>query len=64
MIAEYRGDDLTGRVLRIENKGPADAVLTEATVAPPSTLAVSIVEPKLAAGKVTTAYLVSRTTGN
>jgi conjugal transfer pilus assembly protein TraK len=61
MIAEYRGDDLTGRVLRIENKGAQEKTLTEASVAPASSLAVSIAEPKLAPGKVTTAYLVSRT---
>lgn len=60
MIAEYRGEALTGRVLRIENKGTAETVLTEATVAPASALAVSIAEPKLAPGRVTTAYLVSR----
>jgi len=60
MIAEYRGADLTGRVLRIENKGPASVTLTEATVAPTSALAVSIAEPKLDPGKVTTAYLVSQ----
>ena len=60
MIAEYRGDAITGRVLRIENKGAREATLTEATVAPASSLAVSIAEPKLAPGKVTTAYLVSR----
>ncbi|TGX49145.1 conjugal transfer protein TraK [Sphingomonas gei] len=60
MIAEYRGADLTGRVLRIENKGPASVTLTEATVAPASALAVSIAEPKLDPGKVTTAYLVSQ----
>ena len=60
MIAEYRGTDLTGRVLRIENKGPAPVTLTEATVAPSSALAVSIAEPKLDPGKVTTAYLVSQ----
>jgi conjugal transfer pilus assembly protein TraK len=61
MIAEYRGSDLTGRILRIENTGPAEADLTERTVAPASALAVSIAEPKLAPGKVTTAYLVSQT---
>lgn len=61
MIAEYRGSELTGRVLRIENKGTQETVLTEAIVAPPSALAVSIAEPKLAPGRVTTAYLVSRT---
>jgi len=60
MIAEYRGSDLTGRVLRIENRGPASVTLSEATVAPPSAVAVSIAEPKLDPGKVTTAYLVSQ----
>ncbi len=60
MIAEYRGSDLTGRVLRIENKSDAPVELTEATVAPASALAVSIAEPRLAPGKVTTAYLVSQ----
>lgn len=59
MIAEYRGADLTGKVLRIENKGAAHIELNEATVAPASALAVSIAEPKLGPGKVTTAYLVS-----
>ena len=61
MIAEYRGSEMTGRVLRIENKGAQEATLTEASVAPASSLAVSIAEPRLAPGKVTTAYLVSRT---
>ena len=60
MIAEYRGQDLTGKVLRIENTGDAPTELTERTVAPASALAVSIAEPKLAPGKVTTAYLVSQ----
>lgn len=60
MIAEYRGSDLAGKVLRIENTGGAAVDLTERTVAPASALAVSIAEPRLAAGKVTTAYLVSQ----
>ncbi len=60
MIAEYRGSDLTGKVLRIENKGDQAVELTEAMVAPASALAVSIADPKLAPGKVTTAYLVSQ----
>lgn len=60
MIAEYRGAEMIGRVLRIENKGAQDAMLTEASVAPSTALAVSIAEPKLGPGKVTTAYLVSR----
>ena len=61
MIAEYRGSDLTGKVLRIENTGTDAIDLNEKTVAPSSALAVSIAEPKLAPGKVTTAYLVSQT---
>ena len=60
MIAEYRGRDLTGRILRIENAGDGPVELTEQTVAPASALAVTIAEPKLAPGKVTTAYLVSQ----
>lgn len=61
MIAEYRGAELTGRVLRIENRGASSIDLTESQVAPPSALAVSIAEPrKLEPGNVTTAYLVSQ----
>ncbi|MAM37033.1 MAG: conjugal transfer protein TraK [Erythrobacter sp.] len=60
MIAEYRGPDLTGKVLRIENTSGAAVDLNERTVAPASALAVSIADPKLGAGKVTTAYLVSQ----
>lgn len=61
MIAEYRGSELTGRVLRIENRGGETVTLAETTVAPNSALAVSIAEPKLEPGKVTTAYLVLQT---
>ncbi|WP_150294425.1 type-F conjugative transfer system secretin TraK [Sphingobium estronivorans] len=60
MIAEYRGSDLTGKVLRIENKGAKPVDLNEATVAPGNTLAVSIAQARLAPGKVTTAYLISQ----
>jgi conjugal transfer pilus assembly protein TraK len=60
MIAEYRGQDITGRVLRIENKGDQLVELSEAMVAPASALAVSIADSKLAPGKVTTAYLVAQ----
>ncbi|MDF0544831.1 type-F conjugative transfer system secretin TraK [Sphingobium sp. H39-3-25] len=60
MIAEYRGSELTGRVLRIENKGDQSVELTESMIAPSSALAVSIADSKLAPGKVTTAYLVSQ----
>jgi conjugal transfer pilus assembly protein TraK len=60
IIAEYRGSELTGKVLRIENKGEQPVELTSGMVAPASALAVSIADPRLASGKVTTAYLVSR----
>lgn len=60
MIAEYRGSEISGKVLRIENKGSNTVALTEAIVAPASALAVSIADPNLAPGKVTTAYLVSQ----
>ncbi|OYW86321.1 MAG: conjugal transfer protein TraK, partial [Sphingobium sp. 32-64-5] len=60
MIAEYRGSQLTGRVLRIENKGDQSVELTTSMVAPASALAVSIADTRLAPGKVTTAYLVSQ----
>ena len=60
MIAEYRGSELTGKVLRIENKGDQSIELTTGMVAPSSALAVSIADTKLAPGKVTTAYLVSQ----
>lgn len=58
MIAEYRGQSLTGKVLRIENGGHTQVELTEARVAPSSALAVSIAQTRLDPGKVTTAYLV------
>src|SRR3546814_13509903 len=59
MIAEDRGPELTGKVLRIENKGASEIELTEAMVAPASALAVSIAEARLAPGTVTTSYFVS-----
>lgn len=51
---------LTGKVLCIENMSNAPIALNEGAVAPRSALAVSIAEPTLAPGKVTTAYLVSQ----
>ncbi len=60
IIAEYRGSELTGRVLRIENRGPESVQLSEGLVAPANALAVSIADPALGPSKVTTAYLVSQ----
>jgi conjugal transfer pilus assembly protein TraK len=58
MIAEYRGDALTGKVIRIENKGRSAIAITEKIVAPSNAAAVSIAEPNLAPGAATTAYIV------
>lgn len=58
MIAEYRGKILSGQVLRIENKGHAPIAVTENVLAPSRAKAVSISEPNLAPGVVTTAYIV------
>ena len=59
MITEYRGLALAGRVLRIENTGKKPVTLDEQTLAPPSAVAVSVANPDLAAGAVTTAYIVT-----
>lgn len=61
LVAEYRGTDLSGKVLRIQNKSDQAVELTEAMVAPASALAVSVAERTLPPGKATTAYLVSQT---
>lgn len=61
LVAEYRGADLLGKVLRIENKSDQAIELTESMVAPASALAVSVAEKTLPPGKATTAYLVSQT---
>lgn len=57
-IAEYRGTALTGQVLRIENKGSRPAVLGDSVIAPSNAVAVTVAEPTLAPGAVTTAYIV------
>lgn len=63
LIAQYRGLDVTGRVIRIENFGTAPVELSEAQVAPGDALAVSIANPKLGARQITTAYVVIRREG-
>lgn len=60
LIAEYRGPDLVGKVLRIENAGRSPVQLSEQMVAPGDVVAVAIAEPALAPGRVTTAYFVSK----
>ena len=58
-IAEYRGSELQGQVLRIENKGAKPLTLGDDLIAPSNAIAVTIAEPMLAPGAVTTAYIVS-----
>lgn len=60
LLAQYRGLDLTGRVLRIENTGKAATELGEAQIAPADAMAVSIANPRLEPHQVTTAYVVTR----
>ena len=59
MITEYRGLNLVGRVLRIENGGKKPVMLNEQTIAPSNAVAVSVAKTDLAAGEVTTAYIVT-----
>jgi conjugal transfer pilus assembly protein TraK len=58
MIAEYRGAELSGRTLRIENGGAAAIGLDETVIAPSNALAVSVAQRKLQPGQATTAYIV------
>lgn len=59
MITEYRGLNLVGRVLRIENTGKEPAVLNEQTIAPSNAVAVSVAKTELARGEATTAYIIT-----
>lgn len=57
MIGEYRGTQLTGKTLRIENRSSKPVELTEESVSPKA-IAVSIANPHLKPGEATTAYIV------
>jgi conjugal transfer pilus assembly protein TraK len=58
MIAEYRGATLTGKVIRIENTGKVATTITEKILAPSNAVAITVAEPNLAPGAVTTGYYV------
>lgn len=60
IIGEYRGPTLTGKTLRIENKASKPVELTEESVST-NAVAVSITNPRLKPGEVTTAYIVQGT---
>ena len=61
LVGEYRGPILTGKEMRIENKGAAPVTITEEMIAPTGAIAVSITQPLLQPGQATVAYTVFRT---
>lgn len=58
LIADYRGSSLSGKVIRIANRGKDNVTLAERDLAPAGALAVAIVSPVLAPGMSTTAFVV------
>jgi conjugal transfer pilus assembly protein TraK len=58
MISEYRGVMLTGKEMRIENKGSQPVRITDEMVVSSGAIAVSIAQPELQPGQATTAYTV------
>jgi conjugal transfer pilus assembly protein TraK len=58
MITDYRGSSLAGKVIRIANRGHENVTLAERDLAPTGALAVAIVNPVLAPGMSTTAFVV------
>lgn len=60
-LGEYRGTRLSGRILRLENRGTAPVRLLEEAVGSAGSVAVSIANPDLAPNQVTTAYIVDPT---
>jgi conjugal transfer pilus assembly protein TraK len=58
LVADYRGANLAGKVIRITNRGRKSITLAERDLAPRDTLAVSIVNPALDPGSSTTAFVV------
>ena len=60
MVGQYVGASYTGKLIKITNRGPKPAALTEDKVAPADAIAVSITNPRLAPGEATTAFIVQR----
>lgn len=59
MISEYRGIDLQGRTLRIENISKKQVKLDEAQIGSGDAIAVSVANNALKPGQITTAYVVT-----
>ena len=64
LIADYRGSSLSGKVIRIANRGATQVTLAERDIAPADTLAVTIVNPVLGPGSSTTAFIVGTNGGS
>ena len=64
LVAEYEGQDVVGRIVRIENGSAAPVEISEARIAPTDAIAVSIANPKLAPRQATSAYVVTRKQGS
>lgn len=58
LIAEYRGSELAGKVVRVTNRGSAALVLRSGDLAPKDTLAIAIVQPTLEPGASTAVFVV------
>ena len=58
LIAEYRGDALAGKVVRLANRGAKLVEIAEHDLAPSGALAVAVTNSKLEPGASTTAYVV------
>lgn len=63
LLSEYRGPRLIGRAVRVQNRAAAPIRLTEADLAPPGTLALTIEQPDLGPGEATMVYFVSELGG-
>ena len=58
LVAEFRGAALTGRVLRIDNRGANPVTIDPAQLMPAGSLAVSVADRELAPHTATTLYVV------
>ncbi|MEO6716171.1 MAG: type-F conjugative transfer system secretin TraK [Novosphingobium sp.] len=59
LVAEYRGAALTGKTIRIVNRGTAPVTLAERDLAPRDAVAVSLGAAKLAPGDATSAFIIT-----
>jgi conjugal transfer pilus assembly protein TraK len=60
LVGQYVGAALTGKLLKLSNRGTKPVTLTEDQVGPSDAVAISITNPKLEPGQATTAFVVVR----